>query len=70
MRQNKIMKKISQVLDSVERIAGEDGKPVLPLFITESVSKLYYRDKDKDKRRGGRGWRHRHSVDRVLFSGI
>ena len=44
MRQNKIMKKISQVLDSVERIAGEDGKPVLPLFITESVSKLYYRD--------------------------
>ncbi|HMR57107.1 MAG TPA: DUF5686 family protein, partial [Cyclobacteriaceae bacterium] len=25
-------------------IAGEDGKPILPLFITESVSKIYYRD--------------------------
>ncbi len=43
-RRRKVVKKITQVLDSVERIAGEDGKPVLPLFITESVSKLYYRD--------------------------
>lgn len=43
-RERKLVKKITQVLDSVERIAGEDGKPILPLFITESVSKLYYRD--------------------------
>jgi hypothetical protein len=42
-RETKIMKQISQVLDSIDRIAGEDGKPILPLFITESVSKLYYR---------------------------
>ncbi len=44
LRQKVIMRKISHVLDSAERIAGEDGKPILPLFITESVSKLYYRD--------------------------
>ncbi len=44
LRKTKLMKRISQVLDSVEHIAGDDGKPVLPLFITESVSKLYYRD--------------------------
>ncbi|HRE68740.1 MAG TPA: DUF5686 family protein [Cyclobacteriaceae bacterium] len=43
-RERKIVKRITQVLDSVERIAGEDGKPILPLFITESVSKIYYRD--------------------------
>lgn len=43
-RERKIVRKITQVLDSVERIAGEDGKPILPLFITESVSKVYYRD--------------------------
>jgi hypothetical protein len=43
-RQKKLVQKITQVLDSVERIAGEDGKPILPLFISESVSKLYYRD--------------------------
>lgn len=43
-REKKIIKKITQVLDSVDRIAGEDGKPILPLFITESISKVYYRD--------------------------
>lgn len=43
-RNRKIVKKITQVLDSVGRIAGEDGKPILPLFISESVSKFYYRD--------------------------
>lgn len=44
LRENKVMKKIAQVLDSVEQLAGEDGKPILPLFISESVSKFYYRD--------------------------
>jgi hypothetical protein len=43
-RKRKVIKKITQVLDSVQRIAGEDGKPILPLFISESVSKYYYRD--------------------------
>ncbi|MFM8348003.1 MAG: DUF5686 family protein, partial [Bacteroidota bacterium] len=43
-RNKKIVRKISQVLDSVERIAGEDGKPILPMMISESVSKVYYRD--------------------------
>lgn len=44
LREKKVMKKIAQVLDSLDRIAGEDGKPILPLFISESVSKIYYRD--------------------------
>lgn len=44
MREKKVMKKITQVLDSVDRIAGEDGKPILPMFISESVSKFYYRE--------------------------
>lgn len=43
-REKKVMKKIAAVLDSVDRIMGEDGKPILPLFITESVSKFYYRE--------------------------
>ncbi|MEO5601896.1 MAG: DUF5686 family protein [Cyclobacteriaceae bacterium] len=42
-RKRKVIKKITQVLDSVERIAGEDGNPILPIFISESVSKFYYR---------------------------
>jgi hypothetical protein len=49
-RERKMVKRITQVLDSVERIAGEDGKPILPLFITESVSKVYYRDNPSLKR--------------------
>lgn len=44
LREKKIMKKIAQVLDSVDRIAGEDGKPILPMFISETVSKFYFRD--------------------------
>jgi hypothetical protein len=44
-RKKKIIQKITQVLDSVDRIAGEDGKPILPLFISESISKFYFRDK-------------------------
>lgn len=43
-RQRKVMQKITRVMDSVERMAGEDGKPILPVLITESISKLYYRD--------------------------
>jgi hypothetical protein len=43
-REKKIIKKITQVLDSIDVIAGDDGKPILPLFITESISKIYYRD--------------------------
>ncbi|MEX1238992.1 MAG: DUF5686 family protein, partial [Cyclobacteriaceae bacterium] len=42
-RERKVIRKITQVLDSVERIAGEDGKPILPIFISESVSKFYFR---------------------------
>jgi hypothetical protein len=43
-RKRKIVRKITQVLDSVDRLAGEDGKPILPMFISESVSKFYFRD--------------------------
>jgi hypothetical protein len=43
-RQKKLMKKVAMVLDSIDRIVGEDGKAILPLFITEAVSRIYYRD--------------------------
>lgn len=44
LKQRKVMRKISQVMDSVEQIAGEDGKPILPLFISESISEYYVRN--------------------------
>ncbi|MDH4058539.1 MAG: DUF5686 and carboxypeptidase regulatory-like domain-containing protein, partial [Cyclobacteriaceae bacterium] len=43
-REKKIIAQITQVLDSIDVIAGEDGKPVLPIFISESISKFYYRN--------------------------
>lgn len=43
-RQRKFVKKVTSVLDSIEQIAGEDGKPILPVFISEAVSRYYYKD--------------------------
>ncbi|MEM0932727.1 MAG: DUF5686 family protein, partial [Bacteroidota bacterium] len=49
-REKKIVKKITNVLDSIQRIAGEDGKPILPIFISESISDVYYnRDPERKK---------------------
>lgn len=43
-KEKKLVKQIIGVVDSVESLAGEDGKPILPLFISETISKYYYRD--------------------------
>ncbi len=44
-RRRKLVQKITAVLDSIEQIAGEDGQPVLPIFISEALSRYYYRSK-------------------------
>ncbi len=43
-RKKKVVQKVTSVLDSIEQIAGEDGKPILPVFISEAISKFYYRE--------------------------
>ncbi|QSE96654.1 DUF5686 and carboxypeptidase-like regulatory domain-containing protein [Fulvivirga lutea] len=43
-KKKKFVKKITQVMDSVEQIAGEDGKPILPVFISETISQFYFRN--------------------------
>lgn len=50
LRQKKVMRKISAVLDSIDQIAGEDGKPILPVFISESMSMYYFRTDPRLKR--------------------
>ncbi|GAL86242.1 hypothetical protein MYP_3471 [Sporocytophaga myxococcoides] len=42
-RKRKIMSKLVQVFDSLKIIAGDEGKPILPVFMSESVSKFYHR---------------------------
>ncbi len=39
----KFVAKIQNVMDSIEVIAGEDGRPVLPVFLSEAISTYYYR---------------------------
>lgn len=42
-RERKIVQKITSVMDSIQVIAGDDGRPVLPIFISESISRYYFR---------------------------
>ncbi len=43
-KKKKVMKQIQGAIDKFEKLAGEDGKPVIPTFISETVSKFYYRE--------------------------
>jgi hypothetical protein len=39
----RVMREIGSVLDSAKAAAGEDGKPVIPVVVTEAVSRQYHR---------------------------
>lgn len=43
-RSRKVVQKVTSVIDSIEQIAGEDGRPILPVFISEAISRYYYKD--------------------------
>ncbi len=47
MRGKKMMRKIMRALDSLKKVTDDDGKPILPVFISETMSKYYYRDSPK-----------------------
>lgn len=49
-RQKKMIQKILAVIDSAKAAAGNDGKPILPIFISESLSDFYYRDNPQRRR--------------------
>lgn len=42
-KKKKIIKKIQNILDSIGKVTGEDGNPVLPFFVSETISKFYFR---------------------------
>lgn len=39
----KIIRKVKSAIDSIGGLTGEDGKPLIPLFLSETISKYYYR---------------------------
>ena len=49
-KQKKVMKQIQGAIDKFEKIAGEDGKAIIPTFISETISKFYYRESPARKK--------------------
>ena len=43
MREKKIMKQVAGVLDSMKTLKDSDGKPMIPVLMSETVSDYYYR---------------------------
>lgn len=40
-KNRKIFKQIKELMDSVVKLSGDDGKPVLPIFVSETISDFY-----------------------------
>ncbi|MEO1655142.1 MAG: DUF5686 family protein, partial [Bacteroidota bacterium] len=40
----KIVQKVQQAIDTLGGLTGEDGEPLIPLFLSETISKFYYRN--------------------------
>ncbi|MBC7409864.1 MAG: carboxypeptidase-like regulatory domain-containing protein [Arcicella sp.] len=49
-KQKKVMKQIQGAIEKFEKMAGEDGKAVIPTFISETISKFYYRESPARKK--------------------
>ncbi|GAB3915663.1 DUF5686 and carboxypeptidase-like regulatory domain-containing protein [Mucilaginibacter boryungensis] len=49
MKQRKVMKQILPIMDSLKKMAGDDGKPILPVFMSESVADYYYQKNPQQK---------------------
>jgi hypothetical protein len=50
MKQTKVMKQILPLMDSLQKMAGDEGKPILPIFMSENVSDFYYQRDPKQKK--------------------
>lgn len=49
-KEKKVMKQIQGAIEKFEKIAGEDGKAVIPTFISETISKFYFRESPARKK--------------------
>lgn len=47
LKQKRVMSKVTQVLDSIKVLTDDEGKRILPVFLSETVSKFYYRDQPR-----------------------
>lgn len=42
LKDRKIYKELKSVMESAKEVSGENGKPILPVFISENLSDFYY----------------------------
>ncbi len=60
-KNRKFVKKITSVLDSIQQLVGDDGRPILPVFLSEAISRLYIQN-NPDYRR--------ENIQRTKVSGV
>lgn len=46
----KVFKQIESTIQRLDKLNGEDGKAVIPTFVSESISRFYYRESPQRKR--------------------
>jgi hypothetical protein len=49
-RNRKAVKKMTHIVDKYDEVKGEDGQTIIPIFISESVSNVYFRNDPKKKK--------------------
>ncbi len=49
-KERRIMRDVSDAVKKFEALAGDDGKLLIPTYISESISKFYYRESPQRKR--------------------
>lgn len=49
-RQKKVIQQALRVIDSTKALQGDDGKPILPVFFSETLSDYFYRKSPERKR--------------------
>jgi hypothetical protein len=47
LKEKKMMTKVIAVLDSIKMLTDDEGQRILPVFLSESISRFYYRDNPK-----------------------
>ena len=49
-RKSRAVKKITDVVDQYDKVKGDDGQTIIPVFISESSSKVFFRTNPKKKK--------------------
>lgn len=47
LAKRKAVKKVLKEIENISKLNGDDGKPLIPVFLSETISKYYYRSNPK-----------------------